>query len=612
MTDKISTLCTLPRRAWNSESIRLRNYQEDCIKAILTNMGGGERRMAISLATGGGKAIIFTELISRLTHPVRPEAEKTLILVHRRELVQQAAKQCEKQCPDKVVDIEMGTSHANKDADIIVASLQSITSRLEKYDAELYNPVLIDECHHAVPPSYMKAMDVNEKTPLAVGVSATVSRFDGVSLGKVMGKLVFHMRAFLKWRLPPPRFTTVRSTVDLEGVKETPTGDFDLKGLGQAVNTDMANHVIIQTWIDRASERKSTLVFCVDISHVHSVMDKFRANGIDTREVTSRSPTQACRECLKEFKAGKFPVMVNGGVFTEGTDIPNIDCVILAHLTRSKNLITQMIGKGLRKTENTGKTDCHIIDMVANLSRGVVTTPSLFGLDPDLMVSEMTPDQMHAMADKEAEARQKAEEEEKRILANKLNFVSPACLPPPPPPIQLEYTNYDDIWDLLNDTSTDQVIQKMSRLEWVSIDSRKYVLCCGQKGYVAAEMDHSGWYNVEEVRALLVEIGRGRWARTKGILVGIEQLGAAIRSADTYVLSTYLPATNQQLEFLKKLRHRGDKDWEDMRKSGTLTKGRVGDMITRVKHGAMRRFEEKKREQEKKKEKEQAKELKRR
>lgn len=141
-------------------------------------------------------------MISRLTHPARPEAEKTLILVHRRELVQQAAKQCEKQYPDKVVDIEMGTSHAKKEADIIVASVQSIINRLEKYDAELYKLILIDECHHAVSPSYLKvlkhfqAMDVNEKTPIIVGVSATVSRFDGVSLGKVLDKLVFHMCVF--------------------------------------------------------------------------------------------------------------------------------------------------------------------------------------------------------------------------------------------------------------------------------------------------------------------------------------------------------------------------------------------------------------------------------
>lgn len=46
-------------------------------------------------------------------------------------------------------------------------------------------------------------------------------------------------------------------------------------------------------------------------------MLKFRAHGIDARDVTSRTSTQVRRECLEEFKAGKFPVMVNCGVFTE-------------------------------------------------------------------------------------------------------------------------------------------------------------------------------------------------------------------------------------------------------------------------------------------------------
>ncbi|KAG0124722.1 P-loop containing nucleoside triphosphate hydrolase protein [Tuber indicum] len=614
-------LSWLPQRAWNSESIRLRDYQEDCVRAILTSMNEGERRMAISLATGGGKTVIFTELISRLTHPARPEAEKTLILVHRRELVQQAAKQCERQYPEKVIAIEMGTSHANVGADIIVASVQSIINRLEKYDAELYKLLLIDECHHAVSPSYLKvlthfqAMDVNERTPIVVGVSATVSRFDGVSLGKVMDKLVFHMDSTTmienEW-LSPPRFTTVSSSVDLEGVKEGRNGDFDINGLGRAVNTDTANDIIIQTWKDRASERKSTLVFCVNIAHVRSVMDTFRKNGIDAREVTSRSSIQTRRECLEEFKAGKFPVMVNCGVFTEGTDIPNIDCVILARPTRSKNLITQMIGRGLRKSEGTGKTDCHIIDMVANLSRGIATAPTLFGLDPDMLVTEMTPDEMRAIAAKQAEARQKTEEKEKRLLL---------AVTPPPPPIQLEYTDYDNIWELLSDSRADQVIYTISKLAWVSIYPGKYVLSCARNGYIMVERDHSGWYKVEEFRALPPVMGLRGWARPKLVMSGIEQLDAVIRGADTYILSVYprklvarssgwrkLPATDQQLEFLKKYRH--DKDWEDMRKAGTLTKGKVGDIITRVKHGTVRRFEEGRKER-RKKERAEAKERKR-
>ncbi|RPB05310.1 P-loop containing nucleoside triphosphate hydrolase protein [Choiromyces venosus 120613-1] len=692
-------LSLLPQRAWNSGGIKLRGYQEECIQAILKGVDEGERRMAISLATGGGKTVVFTELISRLIHPARPEAEKTLILVHRRELVQQAAKQCQKQYPEKIIDIEMGTSHASGGADIIIASVQSIINRLDKYDAELYKLILIDECHHAVSKSYLEvlthfnAMDVNERTPVVVGVSATVSRFDGLSLGKVMDKLVFHMDSTTmiknKW-LSPPRFTTVNSSVDLEGVKETATGDFDIGGLAQAVNTDVANDVIIKAWLDRASERKSTLVFCVDLSHVRSVMDKFRAHGIDAREITSRTSIQVRRECLEEFKMGKFPVMVNCGVFTEvlprtlltppkGTDIPNIDCVILARPTRSKNLITQMIGRGLRKSENTGKTDCHIIDMVTNLSHGIVTTPTLFGLDPDMLVNEMTLVQMHAIAAKEAEAKRKAEEEEKRvrfeilqaeqeklraieelrreeearleeeirkmkeekkmaeeterliaqeeerlrIVAAKKMEMEVLARSPPPLPLQLEYVDYDDVWDLLSDNSPDQVVAQMSRLAWVSIDRTKYVLSCGRNGYITVERDFNGWFNVEEFRALPPGKGLGKWARPKLIMSGIEQLDAAIRGADTYALNTYprvllerdarwrkLSASDQQLEFLKKLRRRGHKDWEDMRKHGQLTKGKVGDIITRVKHGAMRKFDEKMKEQ-KRKQKEEAKELRR-
>ena len=43
------------------------------------------------------------------------------------------------------------------------------------------------------------------------------------------------------------------------------------------------------------------------------------------------------------------------------------------------------IGRGMRLSPQTGKTDCHIIDFVDSTSRisGIVTSPTLFGLDPD-------------------------------------------------------------------------------------------------------------------------------------------------------------------------------------------------------------------------------------
>jgi ATP-dependent helicase IRC3 len=155
--------------------------------------------MAVSLATGSGKTVVFTQLISRLQHPDMPDARQALILVHRRELVQQAAKHCMDMYPDTLVEIEMASSHSSGKADITVASVQSIINRLDKFDPAHFKLILIDECHHAVSPTYLRclehfrALEVTDRTPVVVGVSATVSRFDGVSLGKVMDKLVYHM-----------------------------------------------------------------------------------------------------------------------------------------------------------------------------------------------------------------------------------------------------------------------------------------------------------------------------------------------------------------------------------------------------------------------------------
>ena len=91
-------------------------------------------------------------------------------------------------------------------------------------------------------------------------------------------------------------------------------------------------------------------------------------------------------------------MLVNCGIFTEGTDIPNIDCVLVARPTRSRNMIVQMIGRGMRLSP--GKKDCHVIDMVGTIRvQGVVTTPTLFGLDPNEIVSEATANQMKEWAE---------------------------------------------------------------------------------------------------------------------------------------------------------------------------------------------------------------------
>ena len=72
--------------------------------------------------------------------------------------------------------------------------------------------------------------------------------------------------------------------------------------------------------------------------------------------------------------------MCNVGVFTEGTDIPNIDSIILARPTMSQSLMIQMIGRGLRLHKE--KSHCHVIDLVGITKSSLALKATLSGEEP--------------------------------------------------------------------------------------------------------------------------------------------------------------------------------------------------------------------------------------
>jgi len=232
-----------------------------------------------------------------------------------------------------------------------------------------------------------------------VGVSATLSRFDGLKLGAALDHIVYH-RDYVemiedKW-LADVIFTTVKSHVDLSKVRASSSGDYHVQNLSLACNTPQTNDLTVRSWLARAKDRRATLVFCVDTAHVIDLTQTFRKHGIDARYVLGSTELELRAQTLRDFKGGHFPVLLNCGVFTEGTDIPNIDCILLARPTKSRNLLIQMIGRGMRL--HVGKQNCHIIDMVASLDVGVSTIPTLFGLDPDSVIREATVDNLKALS----------------------------------------------------------------------------------------------------------------------------------------------------------------------------------------------------------------------
>ncbi|KAL4865355.1 hypothetical protein BDV12DRAFT_150037 [Aspergillus spectabilis] len=593
----------LPRsQRWNSTAaaasplqsptIKLRDYQEECIQSVLDHVGQDHKRLGISLATGSGKTVIFTQLIGRIP-PRNKLGDKTLIVVHRRELVEQAYRHCRLAYPDRTVEVEMGNRTASGHGDIIIASVRSLTSgdRIAKFDPRRFKLVLVDEAHHIVAPTYRTALahfGLNEKSPdspILVGVSATFSRFDGLKLGAAIDQIVYHKdytdMINENW-LANAMFTTVQSQADLARVRKDKSGDFALGSLSKAVNTTRTNDITVRAWMANASERKSTLVFCVDIDHTKQLTDTFRQFGIDARYITGTTPKTIRDEQLGLFRDRQFPVLLNCGLFTEGTDIPNVDCVLLARPTRSRNLLIQMIGRGLRLFP--GKKDCHIIDMVATLDTGVISTPTLFGLHPDEVLKDATVEELR-------KKNSASDEEEPADL-----LASPESEPEVSSDIKLTFTKYDTIYDLIHDMKSEKHIRAFSQNAWVRVGENKHILS-GGTGWLTIEQQDSSSYTVNHVMTFNSAEGTKKYTRPR-VIASLEEFESAVRAADTFAASHFeefyistrqrwrsLSASQGQIQFLNAAKIR-----EGGIQHGDLTRGQAADLITKLKFGSKKRF----------------------
>ena len=394
-----------------------------------------------------------------------------------------------------------------------------------------------------------------------------------------------------KW-LSDVIFTTVQSKADISKVRASPTGDFNTTSLSKAVNNDQSNLITVRAWMARAKDCKSTLVFCVDLQHVSSLELMFRAHGVMAKSVSGYTDSVTRDARIQAFRDAQYPVLINCGVFTEGTDIPNIDCIVLARPTRSRNLLVQMIGRGMRLS--LGKSNCHVIDMVASLDGGIVTTPSLFGLDPSELVEEAGVDTIKERKKKERERVLNQQTESASVDVEVLDSSVPG---------QLRFTEYDSVTDLVSETAGERHIRAISPLAWVLVGNHKYVLVDGHtSSYLVLEKpdESRSLFAVRLIPTLPSEPGSGqrrgvRYLKPRVIAKG-ETFESAVHAADTYADRHFvralvlagaawrrMEASKAQVEFLN--RFRAGEGAEPL-KPASVTKGEANDMITKFKHGA--------------------------
>jgi ATP-dependent helicase IRC3 len=384
-----------------------RKYQLECEDAIVSNFDKNVRRQLVNMATGTGKTVVFSKLYERLKSRLPGQQ---IVLAHREELIGQALKKLREVNPALNIQEERAEIKADPaSADIIVASVATIgrkgTKRVQNYNWERIDKLIVDEAHHASADSYRNVFDLfrSDRPSLLLGVTATPQRSDGKALAAIFDKIVYvySIRQAIEdgW-LVDVRGFKVQTGTDLGGIRKT-AGDFAQEELAAAINTAQRNRLVVEQW-DRLGQKRQTVAFCVDIQHAKDLAREFEGTGVVAAAVWGNDPDRA--EKLRLHRSGNIRVLCNCGVLTEGYDDWQIGCIILARPTMSGVLFTQMVGRGTRLQEGTGnlkewcsmrdlhstdgctvKKDLIVIDMVDSTGKhSLVTLPTLMGLQAGL------------------------------------------------------------------------------------------------------------------------------------------------------------------------------------------------------------------------------------
>lgn len=362
--------------------VELRDYQQMAIKAIGQAEGKGNRRQVIVLPTGAGKTIVFASLIAE-------RSVRSLVLAHREELVEQAVDKIRVVIPGAPV----GVVQAGRDewwSPIVVASVPTIArqKRLDPLLTQNFGLVIVDECHHARAETWMNVIGQlragDENGPLLIGVTATPQRGDNLPLEGIFQEITYSAsmvdliaRGYLS-DLTAVRIVLER--INLDNVK-TQGGDFQDKALSEALmNADQP----IQTAMavrEHAANRKS-IVFCASVALAEETAHEISAQGIKAEFVSGETPRAERRDIIQRFRLGDTDCLVNCMLFTEGFDVPEVDCIVVARPTTSRGLYQQMVGRGMRVAP--GKDNCLVIDVVGVTDRHKLeTVESLAGYFPD-------------------------------------------------------------------------------------------------------------------------------------------------------------------------------------------------------------------------------------
>jgi len=348
--------------------MNLRPYQIEARDAVLSEWQGGMARTLLVLPTGTGKTIVFSAVIADRV----AAGERVLVLAHRGELLEQAADKLRKSTGLMCAVEKAEESCLGSWFRVTVGSVQTLMrpQRLGQFPENYFGVIIIDEAHHCLSDSYQRVLE-HFSGANVLGVTATPDRSDMRNLGQYFDSLAYEYtlpKAIREGYLSPIKALTVPLKLDISQVGVA-AGDYKAGELGTALEPYLEQ---IAYHMRNYCARRRTVVFLPLVATSQKFRDILEAHGFRAAEVNGNSADRA--EVLADFQAGRYDVLCNSMLLTEGWDCPAVDCIIVLRPTKSRSLYCQMVGRGTRLAP--GKDYLLLLDFLWHVERHELCRPA--------------------------------------------------------------------------------------------------------------------------------------------------------------------------------------------------------------------------------------------
>ena len=336
----------------------LRPYQSQAVDQVREAFRAGRRRPLLVAPTGSGKTVIF----SYVTANAAAKGNRTLVLVHRAELLNQTHAALSQ------LEVPHGLIAAGKTADhshlTQVASVQTLIRRLDHVRPP--DLIVIDEAHHATAGAWATVL-ARWPNARVLGVTATPQRLDGKGLGEVFDDLIRGpevTKLIEGGYLCKPVYYAPK-TVSMEGVHKV-AGDFNRAEMAERMDKPTITGDAV-THYRKYAEGQPCIVFCTGIKHAEHVAQAFNASGYRFAVLDGTLSPEERAARVASLGSGRLHGLVTVDIVSEGFDLPIVACAILLRPTASLSLHLQQIGRVLRPAAN--KPRAVILDHVGNCRR---------------------------------------------------------------------------------------------------------------------------------------------------------------------------------------------------------------------------------------------------